>query len=157
MAVHVTATTTSSRRRWIRRPVSGCERSSKASTAQQMCWASAEIERPSIGADEVLVKVRAAALDRGTWHLMAGLPYAARLAVGLRAPKNTVPGLDVAGVVVAVGSEMLQRAAANSANEPRLMPNTSSPGWKRGRDCSRSDGSEEGATNSEPSVRREDE
>src|SRR5207244_9976715 len=45
----------------------------------------AEIERPVIGADEVLVKVRAAGLDRGTWHLMAGMPYAARLVVGLRA------------------------------------------------------------------------
>ena len=57
----------------------------------------AEIERPSIRADEVLVQVRAAGLDRGTWHLMAGMPYAARLAVGLRAPKNPVPGLDVGG------------------------------------------------------------
>ena len=66
----------------------------------------AEIARPVIGADEVLVKVRAAGLDRGTWHLVAGLPYAARLVVGLRAPKNPVPGLDVAGVVVAVGSEV---------------------------------------------------
>ena len=66
----------------------------------------AEIERPAIKADEVLVEVRAAGLDRGTWHLMAGTPYAARLAVGLRAPKNPVPGLDVAGVVVAVGSEV---------------------------------------------------
>jgi NADPH:quinone reductase-like Zn-dependent oxidoreductase len=66
----------------------------------------AEIERPGIGADEVVVKVHAAGLDRGTWHLMAGLPYAARLAVGLRAPKNPVPGLDVAGVIVAVGSEV---------------------------------------------------
>ena len=66
----------------------------------------AEIERPVIGADEVLVKVRAAGLDRGTWHLMAGMPYAARLVVGLRAPKNPVPGLDVAGVVVAIGSEV---------------------------------------------------
>jgi NADPH:quinone reductase-like Zn-dependent oxidoreductase len=54
----------------------------------------------------VLVEVRAAGLDRGTWHLMAGLPYAARLVVGLRAPKSAVPGLDVAGVVVAVGSEV---------------------------------------------------
>lgn len=66
----------------------------------------AEIERPAIGADEVLVKVHAAGLDRGTWHLMAGLPYAARLAVGVRAPKYPVPGLDVAGVVAAVGSEV---------------------------------------------------
>ena len=37
---------------------------------------------------------------------MAGMPYAARLVVGLRAPKNPVPGLDVAGVAVAVGSEI---------------------------------------------------
>jgi NADPH:quinone reductase-like Zn-dependent oxidoreductase len=66
----------------------------------------AEIERPTIAADEVLVQVRAAGLDRGTWHLMAGVPYAARLMAGLRAPKNPVPGLDVAGVVVAVGSEV---------------------------------------------------
>jgi NADPH:quinone reductase-like Zn-dependent oxidoreductase len=68
--------------------------------------AEAEIERPVIGADEVLVQVHAAGLDRGTWHLMAGLPYAARLVAGLRAPKSAVPGLDVAGVVVAVGSEV---------------------------------------------------
>ncbi len=66
----------------------------------------AEIERPVAAADEVLVQVHAAGLDRGTWHLMAGLPYAARLVAGLRTPKNPVPGLDVAGVVVAVGSEV---------------------------------------------------
>jgi NADPH:quinone reductase-like Zn-dependent oxidoreductase len=66
----------------------------------------ADIVRPVIESDEVLVKVRAAGIDRGTWHLMAGMPYAARLVVGLRAPKNPVPGLDVAGVVVAVGSEV---------------------------------------------------
>ena len=68
--------------------------------------AMAEIERPVIGADEVLVQVHAAGLDRGTWHLMAGMPYATRLVAGLRAPKNPVPGLDAAGVVVAVGSEV---------------------------------------------------
>jgi NADPH:quinone reductase-like Zn-dependent oxidoreductase len=66
-----------------------------------------EIEQPEIGAREVLVEIRAAALDRGTWHLMAGLPYAVRLlGFGLRAPKAPVPGLDLAGVVVAVGSEV---------------------------------------------------
>jgi NADPH:quinone reductase-like Zn-dependent oxidoreductase len=66
----------------------------------------AEIDRPVIEAGEVLVQVRAAGLDRGTWHLMAGLPYAVRLVSGLRAPKRAVPGLDVAGVVVAVGSDV---------------------------------------------------
>jgi NADPH:quinone reductase-like Zn-dependent oxidoreductase len=64
----------------------------------------AEVDQPVIGADEVLVQVYAAGLDRGTWHLMAGLPYAARLVAGLRTPKKAVPGLDLAGVVVAVGS-----------------------------------------------------
>ena len=77
---------------------------SKYGTADML--AVAEIDRPVIGAGEVLVQVHAAGLDRGTWHLMAGLPYAARLMAGLRAPKNPVPGLDVAGVVVAVGSEV---------------------------------------------------
>lgn len=66
----------------------------------------ARIDRPVIEADEVLVQVRAAGLDRGTWHLMAGLPYAIRLGFGLRAPKTAVPGLDVAGLVVAVGRDV---------------------------------------------------
>src|SRR3954447_23062903 len=60
-----------------------------------------EIGRPTIGEDEVLVRVHAAGLDRGTWHLMTGLPYLGRLAFGLRRPKKPVPGLDVAGTVVA--------------------------------------------------------
>lgn len=64
----------------------------------------AVIERPTIGTGEVLIQVRAAGLDRGTWHLMAGLPYAVRPISGLRAPKQPVPGFDVAGVVTAVGS-----------------------------------------------------
>jgi NADPH:quinone reductase-like Zn-dependent oxidoreductase len=64
-----------------------------------------EADVPAIGAGDVLVEVRAAGLDRGTWHLMAGLPLAIRLAgFGLRAPKNPVPGGDLAGVVVAVGA-----------------------------------------------------
>ena len=70
-----------------------------------------EIELPAIGAGDVLVEVRAAGLDRGTWHLMAGLPLAVRLAgVGLRAPKNPVPGGDLAGVVVAVGADVTRCA-----------------------------------------------
>jgi len=64
----------------------------------------AETARPSIQDQELLVEVRAAGMDRGTWHLMAGLPYAIRLVSGLRHPKSDVPGLDVAGVVVAVGT-----------------------------------------------------
>ncbi len=63
------------------------------------------VARPQIAEDEVLVQVRAAGLDRGTWHMMAGQPYLLRLlGFGFRGPKNRVPGLDVAGTVVAVGS-----------------------------------------------------
>jgi NADPH:quinone reductase-like Zn-dependent oxidoreductase len=58
---------------------------------------------PTIASDEVLVEVHAAGLDRGTQHLMAGEPYAMRLVYGLRGPRNPVPGLDLAGRVVAVG------------------------------------------------------
>jgi len=65
------------------------------------------IAAPAIAADEVLVRVRAAGVDRGTWHLMAGQPYLMRLlGFGLRGPKNPVPGLDVAGTVVAAGAEV---------------------------------------------------
>jgi NADPH:quinone reductase-like Zn-dependent oxidoreductase len=67
----------------------------------------AEIERPEIGADEVLLKVHAAGLDRGVWHSMAGLPYPIRLAgYGVRAPKNPVIGADLAGRVEAVGAQV---------------------------------------------------
>ncbi|HET9419520.1 MAG TPA: NAD(P)-dependent alcohol dehydrogenase [Nocardioides sp.] len=64
-----------------------------------------EIALPEIADDEVLVRVRAAGLDRGTWHLMTGKPYLIRiLGFGFRGPKNRVPGLDVSGEVVAVGA-----------------------------------------------------
>lgn len=54
----------------------------------------AEIARPAIGDDEVLVRVAAAGVDRGTWHVMTGLPYAMRLAgFGLRKPKAPNPGV----------------------------------------------------------------
>jgi NADPH:quinone reductase-like Zn-dependent oxidoreductase len=64
-----------------------------------------QVATPGIAANEVLVRVRAAGVDRGTWHLMAGEPYVMRLlGFGFRGPKNPVPGLDVAGTVVAAGS-----------------------------------------------------
>jgi NADPH:quinone reductase-like Zn-dependent oxidoreductase len=64
------------------------------------------LDVPTPAAGEVLVRVRAAGLDRGTWHLMTGLPRMARLMSGLRTPKRRVPGLDLAGTVVAVGSDV---------------------------------------------------
>jgi NADPH:quinone reductase-like Zn-dependent oxidoreductase len=66
---------------------------------------SARIDRPEIADHEVLLRVHAAGLDRGTWHLMTGTPYLMRIiGFGFRRPKNRVPGVDVAGSVVAVGS-----------------------------------------------------
>ena len=66
-----------------------------------------DIDRPEIEDEEVLVRVHAAGVDRGVWHLMTGLPYPIRLAgYGLRAPTNPVIGSDVAGVVEAVGKNV---------------------------------------------------
>ncbi|MFI7539944.1 NAD(P)-dependent alcohol dehydrogenase [Actinoplanes sp. NPDC049599] len=64
------------------------------------------MDRPSIGDDEVLVEVRAAGVDPGVWIVMTGRPYAARLAFGLRRPRVPVRGMDVAGVVSAVGTRV---------------------------------------------------
>lgn len=66
-----------------------------------------EIDKPNVGDDEALVRVHAAGVDRGVWHLMTGMPYLLRLfGFGLRAPKNPVPGMDVSGVVEAVGENV---------------------------------------------------
>jgi NADPH:quinone reductase-like Zn-dependent oxidoreductase len=60
--------------------------------------------RPTPGPGEVLVRVAAAGLDRGTWHLMTGRPYLMRImGFGFRAPKDPVAGLDLAGTVIEVG------------------------------------------------------
>ena len=65
----------------------------------------ARIDRPTIGDGDVLVRVHAASVDRGTWHVMAGLPWPIRLAgFGLRRPKFTNPGRSLAGTVEAVGA-----------------------------------------------------
>jgi NADPH:quinone reductase-like Zn-dependent oxidoreductase len=66
-----------------------------------------EIGKPAVGADEVLVRVHAASIDRGTWHVMAGLPYPIRVAgFGLRRPKHRNPGRSLAGTVEAVGTSV---------------------------------------------------
>jgi NADPH:quinone reductase-like Zn-dependent oxidoreductase len=62
-----------------------------------------DVDQPTAGDGEVLLQVHAAALSRGTLHLMTGEPYLLRLSFGVRKPKNSVPGQDVAGTVVAVG------------------------------------------------------
>jgi NADPH:quinone reductase-like Zn-dependent oxidoreductase len=93
--------------------------------------------KPAIAADEVLVQVRAAGVDRGTCHLMRGEPYLMRiLGFGFRGPKNHVLGLDVAGTVAAAGSGVTRFQAGDevlgiargsfadyaAAREDRLVP-----------------------------------
>jgi NADPH:quinone reductase-like Zn-dependent oxidoreductase len=69
----------------------------------------ARIARPVIADDEILVRVAAASVDRGTWHVMAGLAYPIRLAgFGLRRPKGPNPGRSVAGTVESAGKDVTE-------------------------------------------------
>jgi NADPH:quinone reductase-like Zn-dependent oxidoreductase len=63
----------------------------------------AQVARPEPAADEVLVRVRAAGVDRAAWHMMTGKPYLGRLAFGLPGPRIPVLGIEVSGVVAATG------------------------------------------------------
>jgi NADPH:quinone reductase-like Zn-dependent oxidoreductase len=67
-----------------------------------------DVDQPVPSDDEVLIKVRAASVNPLDWHLMRGTPYLGRLAFGLRKPKITRPGVDVAGQMEAVGRNVTQ-------------------------------------------------
>jgi NADPH:quinone reductase-like Zn-dependent oxidoreductase len=71
------------------------------------------VSRPEAAEGEVLVRVHAAGLDRGAWHLMTGRPYLLRLAFGLRRPRNPVLGHELAGTVVAVGAAVTRFAVGD--------------------------------------------
>jgi len=69
----------------------------------------AEVDRPLVPDDGVLVKVHAASVDAGVWHLMRGTPFLIRLMYGgLRKPKYTILGSAIAGRVAAVGKAVTQ-------------------------------------------------
>src|SRR5205809_866205 len=75
---------------------------SRYGTVPEDVLALEHIARPTIGDDEVLVRVHAAGVGRETWHVMAGLPYPIRLAgFGVRKPKYLNPGQSLAGTVEA--------------------------------------------------------
>jgi NADPH:quinone reductase-like Zn-dependent oxidoreductase len=66
-----------------------------------------DIDDPVVGENDVLLQVKAAGVEIGTWHVMAGKPYLLRImGFGLRKPKVLVRGRDVAGVVEAVGKDV---------------------------------------------------
>jgi NADPH:quinone reductase-like Zn-dependent oxidoreductase len=80
-----------------------------------------DIDRPVPTDNQVLIRVHAAGLHRGDWHVMTGLPYLIRIVVptlGLRKPKVRVRGMDVAGTVEAVGQ-----------NVTRFQPGDAVFGW----------------------------
>jgi NADPH:quinone reductase-like Zn-dependent oxidoreductase len=66
----------------------------------------AEIEPPTVGPGDVRVRVRAAAVDAGVRHLMTGEPWLIRAVMGLRGPRQRIPGIDAAGTVEAVGRDV---------------------------------------------------
>jgi len=80
-----------------------------------------DVDKPVIKDDEVLVRVHAAAVNVGDWHLLRGRPYVVRLVAGLRGPRREIPGLDIAGQVEAVG-----------ANVQRFEPGDEVFGWCKG-------------------------
>ncbi|MEU2036877.1 NAD(P)-dependent alcohol dehydrogenase [Nocardia amamiensis] len=65
-----------------------------------------DIDPPAPEGSSVLVRVHATSVNPADWHLIRGIPYIARLQLGLRRPHHTVPGCDVAGQVEAVGANV---------------------------------------------------
>jgi NADPH:quinone reductase-like Zn-dependent oxidoreductase len=65
-----------------------------------------EVDEPVVRDDEVLVRVRAASANPRDWHFMRGLPAFMRLQFGLRRPKHSGLGSDIAGQVEAVGANV---------------------------------------------------
>ena len=80
-----------------------------------------DIDKPVVKDDEVLVRVHAASIHIGDWHVMRGVPYILRPVFGLLKPKNEVPGTDVAGKVESVGTNVTQ-----------LQPGDEMFGWCKG-------------------------
>jgi NADPH:quinone reductase-like Zn-dependent oxidoreductase len=80
-----------------------------------------DIDKPVVKDDEVLVRVHAAAVNIGDWHLLRGVPYAMRLASGLLKPRREIPGLDVVGQVEVTGK-----------NVEQFRPGDQVFGWCRG-------------------------
>ena len=74
----------------------------------------ADADRPVIGKNDVLIRVAATSLNIGDWHLMTGLPLVARAALGLRAPRSRIRGMDVAGTVVETGRNVTGLAVGDA-------------------------------------------
>ena len=80
-----------------------------------------DIDKPAADDDEVLIRVHAAAVNIGDWHLLTGVPYVMRLVSGLLKPRRDIPGLDIAGEVEVTGK-----------NAKRFQPGDQVFGWCKG-------------------------
>jgi NADPH:quinone reductase-like Zn-dependent oxidoreductase len=73
----------------------------------------AEVDKPAPNADEVLVKVLAASVNAADWHVLRGKPLFSRATLGLLRPKHRILGVDIAGQVQAVGSDVTRFKAGD--------------------------------------------
>ncbi|MGH9891264.1 MAG: NAD(P)-dependent alcohol dehydrogenase [bacterium] len=88
-----------------------------------------EIPQPSVGDHQVLVRVRAASVHPDVWHVMKGVPYVLRImGAGLRAPKNLVPGTDLAGRVESLGRNVTRFRPGDEVFGQSLVANL----WRNG-------------------------
>ena len=85
-----------------------------------------EVERPSAGDGEVLIRVRATSVNTPDWLMVTGVPYVLRAQFGLRGPKSPIRGTDVAGVVEAVGTGVSD-AAVPAPGRTELVMATAPP------------------------------
>jgi NADPH:quinone reductase-like Zn-dependent oxidoreductase len=65
-----------------------------------------DVEKPAVDDDSILVRVRAASLNAYDWHMLRGSPFLARIVSGLRKPKSSAMGVDMAGEIEAVGKNV---------------------------------------------------
>jgi NADPH:quinone reductase-like Zn-dependent oxidoreductase len=88
-----------------------------------------DIERPNVGDDEMLVRVRAASIHADVWHVMRGVPYVLRfMGAGVRRPKNLVPGTDLAGQAEWVGENVTRFQPGDEVFGQTLSANL----WRHG-------------------------
>ena len=81
-----------------------------------------DVPKPVVKDGDVLVCVRAASVNPLDWHLLRGLPYIARQSGGWRKPKRNIPGVDVAGVVEAVGRDVTGLQPGEQEGLPAYVP-----------------------------------
>lgn len=88
-----------------------------------------DVDQPVIRDDQMLVRVRAASVHADVWHVMRGVPHVLRImGAGLRAPKDWVPGTDLAGVVEAVGRNVTRFQPGDEVFGQSLVANL----WRNG-------------------------